>query len=462
MIPIIIFAISGVVHVYNFGWPQSVVFDEVFYGNFASQYWQGLYFFDLHPPFVKLLFAFVGKLLGLDHYNVDWTSIGNTIPIEMVNLRLIPMIAGIILPLIIYAICRRFEISKASSFVVAMMVTLESSLIVQSRFILPDIILHTFGFASILAYLEYTRRIGIGKTTWFFGISTVFASIALSIKWTGLTYLFMIIVLEMTRQYIDFESFKIYFKKTLIFTFKYLFVAIMIYLMLFAMHFSILTRSGSGDAFMSQEFQSTLEDNHVPTAIATPITFLDKVIELNRVMYTSSAGLTATHSNASKWYTWPIMLRSIFYWQGSSQNNSTIDSYIYLLGNPFVYWFSTLAIFITIILGLIKLIFKKFIPTNPDTFVIITFLIIGFLVNWLPFSFIGRVMFLYHYEAALIISIMSVGFLLDSLQPPYKKALIAIIIALTLIAFIYWAPLTYGLPISQDRLSQLIWIPSWR
>ncbi len=462
MIPIIIFAISGLVHVYHFGWPQSVVFDEVFYGNFASQYWQGLYFFDLHPPLVKLLFAFVGKLFGLDQYNVDWTSIGNSIPIEMVNLRLIPMVAGIILPLIIYAICRRFEMSKASSFVVAMMITLESSLIVQSRFILPDIILHTFGFASILTYLEYTRRIGTGKTTWFFGLSTIFASCALSIKWTGLTYLFMIIVLEMARQYIDYESFKIFFKKNLIFISKYLAISVMVYLMLFAMHFSILTHSGTGDAFMSPEFQSTLEDNHVPTAIATPMTFLDKVFELNKVMYTSSAGLTATHSNASKWYTWPIMLRSIFYWQGSSQSDGTTDSYIYLLGNPFVYWLSTLAIFITIILGIIKLLFRKIVPTNPDTFIIITFLIIGFLVNWLPFSFIGRVMFLYHYEAALIISIIAVGFLLDSLQPSYKKALIAIILVLTTASFVYWAPLTYGLPISQDKLKQLIWIPSWR
>ena len=462
MIPIIIFAISGLVHVFKFGWPQSVVFDEVFYGNFASQYWHGLYFFDLHPPFVKLLFAFVGKILGLDEYNVDWSSIGNVIPPDMVNLRLIPLIAGIILPLIIYAICRRFEISKASSFVVSFMITLENSLIVQSRFILPDIILHTFGFASILAYLEYTRRLGNNKTSWFFGLSTVFASIALSIKWTGLTYLFMIVVLEIVRQYLDYESLKIFFKKIFIFVFKYLFIAIFVYLMLFEMHFSILTHSGSGDPFMSEAFQSTLEENHVPRLISTPMTFIDKVIELNRVMYTSSAGLTATHSNASKWYTWPLNLRSIFYWQGSSSGDGTTDSYIYLLGNPFVYWLSSLAILITIILGLIKLVFYKKIQTNPDTFVIIIFLVIGYLVNWLPFSFIGRVMFLYHYESALIISIISVGFLLDSLQPIYKKILIAIIIILTTASFIYWAPFTYGLPISSEKLSSLIWISSWR
>ena len=166
MIPILIFAISGLIHVINFGIPRSVVFDEVFYGNFASQYWQGLYFFDLHPPFVKLLFAFIGKIFGLDSYIVDWTSIGNSLPENLVNLRLIPMIAGIILPVIIYAICRRFDFSKTSSFFVSMMIIFENSLIVQSRFILPDIILHTFGFASILAYQEYTKRLGLGKNSW--------------------------------------------------------------------------------------------------------------------------------------------------------------------------------------------------------------------------------------------------------------------------------------------------------
>lgn len=462
MIPILIFAISGLIHVINFGIPRSVVFDEVFYGNFASQYWQGLYFFDLHPPFVKLLFAFIGKIFGLDSYIVDWTSIGNSLPENLVNLRLIPMIAGIILPVIIYAICRRFDFSKTSSFFVSMMIVFENSLIVQSRFILPDIILHTFGFASILAYQEYTKRLGLGKNSWFFGLSTVCAAIALSIKWTGLTYLFIIVVLELIRQFIDFENFKNFFKNSIIFIIKYLFIATIIYLSLFAIHFAVLNKSGTGDAFMTQEFQSTLENNHTDLTSARPLTFIDKLIELNRTMFTASSGMTATHPNSSKWYTWPLMIRSIFYWQGSSMNNEQTDTYIYLLGNPFVYWLSTISITIVILLSIVKIIFFKKIKTNPDTFAILAFLTIGYLVNLLPFALIGRVMFLYHYEAALIISIISLGFLADSLQPKVKYSLISLILIVTIWSFIHWSPITYGYPISNDALKSLMWLSSWR
>lgn len=462
MIPILIFAISGIVHVINFGIPHSVVFDEVFYGNFASQYWQGLYFFDLHPPFVKILFAFIGKIFGLDNYIVDWTSIGNSLPENLVYLRIIPTIAGILLPIIIYAICRRFDLSKISSFFVSMLIVFENSLVVQSRFILPDIILHTCGFASILAYQEYTKRIGTSKTTWFFGLSTVLSAIALSIKWTGLTYLFIIIILELVRQYIDFESLKILIKNSLLFTLKYLFIAVIIYLSLFAIHFSVLSTSGTGDVFMTQEFQSTLEGNRANTNIQNKPDFIDKFIELNRIMFTSSSGMTATHPNSSEWYTWPLMIRTIFYWQGPSVFSQANDTYIYLLGNPFIYWLATLSIIITILLSLTKVAFYKKISTDPETFSVLTFLVVGYLANLLPFALIGRVMFLYHYEAALIISIIAIGFLVDSMQPKIKYLLISIILIISIWSFIHWSPLTYGYPISEESLKSLMWLSSWR
>ena len=39
--------LSGITHFAYFGYPDSVVFDEVHFGNFASAYTDGNYFFDI-------------------------------------------------------------------------------------------------------------------------------------------------------------------------------------------------------------------------------------------------------------------------------------------------------------------------------------------------------------------------------------------------------------------------------
>jgi len=46
--------------------PGSVVFDEVHFGGQAAHYLTRTFFFDVHPPLGKLLFAAVGYLAGFD------------------------------------------------------------------------------------------------------------------------------------------------------------------------------------------------------------------------------------------------------------------------------------------------------------------------------------------------------------------------------------------------------------
>jgi dolichyl-phosphate-mannose-protein mannosyltransferase len=45
-------------------WPPYCVFDEIAFGNFTNSYIQRTHFIDVHPPFAKLLFAFVGYVCG--------------------------------------------------------------------------------------------------------------------------------------------------------------------------------------------------------------------------------------------------------------------------------------------------------------------------------------------------------------------------------------------------------------
>jgi dolichyl-phosphate-mannose--protein O-mannosyl transferase len=251
-------------------------------------------------------------------------------------------------------------------------------------------------------------------------------------------------------------------------------LAFVIYYSVFAIHFAILTNSGPGDAFMSARFQKTLVGSQFannPTVSSEGNA--EKFVEMNVEMMAANVRLDATHPYSSKWYTWPIMQRDIFYWQGDRAPDSTDPrGYIYLLGNPEVYWLGSASALFLIILWLVTKVWRKNeriaslpgLKQDPHEFKFkLFFIVFGYLINFLPFIFIGRVMFLYHYEAALLFSVMALAMILDFIQVPKMKlitSIILVIIALGL--FIYFSPLTYGTTISDQTLMQRMWLPSWR
>lgn len=83
--------------------------------------------------------------------------------------------------------------------------------------------------------------------------------------------------------------------------------------------------------------------------------FLGKFLELQKVMWVTNAGLTDRHVFDSRPHSWPRLRRGIvrfnartyahFMLTFSSQNFWVKDHrQIYLMGNPWVWWLSTLAV----------------------------------------------------------------------------------------------------------------------
>lgn len=472
MIPILLLIISAITHFIFFGHPGAVVFDEVHFGTFVSAYWHGSFFFDVHPPLGKLIYALFGYLFGAQGSVADFMAIGNALPSSIVMLRTIPILAGTILPLIIYAICRRLNLSKLVSLTAGMLIALENSLIVQSRFILLDSFTLLFGFLSLFFYLEFVRR----KTedTLYFKIflilSALFSAAAFSVKWTGLSFLGLIILMELYRRYESSNNIRrgifIAIKKVLPFAGLYVGITLAIYFGVFIVHFALLPRTGTGDAFMTPAFQRTLIGNPYSFDYSLPkIDITNEFLELNARMFTANQSLTASAPYSSAWYTWPFMQRDIFYWQESNSPNITVNSYIYFLGNPVIYWFGTLVM-VLLISKCIWLFFfkngKAAYTNNPSERFAILFVVAGYLANLLPFIFIGRVMFIYHYETALVFSVIGIALLLDMIPLPRKREITISLIGLAALSFIFFSPLTYGTPLSNAELANRIRFSSWR
>ena len=428
----IILGLSIVTHFIFFGLPKETVFDEVHFGKFVSAYFSHEYYFDIHPPLGKLLIAGAGRIVNFSP-EFDFGQIGEKYNNNKYTaLRLLPTLAGTLLPLVIYLLCLEIGFKRRTAFLAGLLIIFENSILVQSRFILMDAFLILFGFTALFFYFKFQNK----NRSHYLLLAGTFSALSFSIKWTGMAFLGIIILLELLRVLRDIKINKNKtFESTAVFSAgKYLVLVI---------HFSLLTKSGTGDAFMTPTFQASLigNSNQGNTSVGH-INILNKFLELNEQMYISNQSLTATHSYSSKWYTWPLMIRPIYYWVSGNAK-------IYLLGNPIIWWLSTMAVIHTII-------YSFFHGSRDKT----SNLLLGmYLASFLPFILIGRVMFLYHYMSALIFAIMLLAY---NISQSNNKWVYSTLIVVSIITFIYFAPLTYGLPITPNHQAGRIWLTSWQ
>ncbi|KAK8139876.1 glycosyltransferase family 39 protein [Apiospora sp. TS-2023a] len=269
--------------------PNEVVFDEVHFGKFASYYLEKTYFFDVHPPFGKLLFAFMGWLVGYDghfHFeNIGDSYISNKVP--YVAFRAMPAILGSLTVTVTYLIMWESGYSLPACIVAAGLVLLDNAHIGQTRLILLDATLVLAMACSLLFYIKFykQRHEPFGRKWWKWLILTGFAlSCDISTKYVGL-FAFVTIgsaviidlwdLLDVKRPGggLSLPDFGKHFAAR---AFGLIIMPFIFYLFWFQVHFSILSRSGPGDDFMSPEFQETLSDN-VMLANAVTIDYYDTI-----------------------------------------------------------------------------------------------------------------------------------------------------------------------------------------
>ncbi len=438
---ILIIASIGI-HFAFFGRPNETVFDEVHFGKFVSSYYTGEYHFDIHPPGGKLMIAGFAKLFNFT-LEYSFAQIGQAFPDhKYLALRFLPVLAGALLPIIIYLLALELGLSVIGAFGAGMLIALDNAILTQSRYILLDPFLLLFGFSALLFYFRWHSKGGQLNLL----AMAIFAGLAASVKWTGIGFLGLAGVIELANVIKNFSLRRIGYL-----ILYFVLVPLLLYFTIFAIHFSLLTKSGEGDAFMTPAFQSSLENSvYEDDPGFKPLNLVQKFTELNGEMYRANSTLTATHSYGSKWYTWPFMTRPIYYWNHHS-DTLPAEEKIYLIGNPFIWWGSTIALLYLLFTSLGREFFQK-----KTVWVILG----GYFLNLLPFVGISRVMFLYHYLTSYVFAILALAYLLD--QRANKKKIILTVLAIAGLFFLWFSPLSYGLPLEAGDFRQRIWLPSWQ
>lgn len=433
--------------------PPAIVFDEVYFRTFAANYLTDHYYFDIHPPLIKLLFGTVGKFAGLSSAQIADGDVGAIV------LRLVPALAGALLVPLIYIIIRQFGLGRRVATLGALFVLFDNALLVESRFVLMDSILLLFGMGALSCYLAMRKSQGMVRWAWVLAMA-VLLGLLVTTKWTGLAMVGLLAVawiVEGVQKRIDW-------RQLLGEAVVVLSVMAAIYIGTFAVHFAHLTHSGDGDAFMSEKFRSTLVGNPKYDKNAH-MAMWDKIVELNTKMYTAQNTLVdVQHPYSSKWYTWPFEIRPVYYFQGVEVKDSKIQAHIYLLGNPVMWWTSAVATLAALLVWLVK---PRWLGSRRR---LTAFLLLGYGINFIPFAFIDRPMFLYHYLFALLFSILitCVMFaqLFDWQRRKYGMKVVhqtfwGVAIAV-LLGFLFFFPISYGWPVTPDDLQMRIWLPTWR
>jgi len=439
---------------YHFGQPNQIVFDEIYFSKFATDYFKGEYYFDIHPPLAKMMMAGWAKVSGAEiPIDFDFKNIGREYTDNFYKyLRFFVSIFGALFSLVIYFFTKELFQNKLAGFMAGLFVVFDNALLTQSRLILMDIFLLFFGFLGLWLLL-LTKKKDKKSKSWFWLtiLSGIFLTASFSVKWTGLIFIGVAGVILLF-DWLKNKQFKIFIKQALI-----LFVVgLVFYFLVFAIHLGILSYSGDGDVFMTPSFQKTLiaSKYYEDSSIKPASTFI-KFLELNTVMYTANANIKATHSYGSKWYTWPFLLRPIYYWFGQSEAGQS--SRIYLQGNPFIWWLG-LVTFIYWFLWLIKEFCKKI---KDAYFFPIFLLIVGYISNMMAYVFVDRVAFLYHYFPSLIFLIIGLAAFFSKYHNR-SKVIIFTLILVVIAFFQFFAPISYGLPMTEDSFQERVWIKSWQ
>ncbi|KAK6504124.1 hypothetical protein TWF506_002334 [Arthrobotrys conoides] len=282
----IVTALAFITRFYKLNHPNEVVFDEVHFGKFASFYLQRTYFFDVHPPFGKLLFALMGWFVGFDgdfkFDNIGDSYIDNKVP--YVAFRTMPALLGSLTVSVVYLTMWESGYSIPAALLAAGLVLFDNAHIGQTRLILLDATLIFSMACSIFAYVRFyrMRHVPFSRKWWKWLLLTgVALSCVISTKYVGV-FTFVTIgtavaidlwgLLDINTG-LTIQEFGYHFLARAV---GLIIVPFCFYLFWFQVHFAILYRSGTGDDFMTPAFQETLSDN-LMTLSSTNIHYYDKI-----------------------------------------------------------------------------------------------------------------------------------------------------------------------------------------
>ncbi|GEM_PF-1570975 len=456
----LILLVSAALHLVRIGTPDRPVFDEAYFATYATNDALQMPYFDIHPPFGRFLYSIPlffynkGDLAGATYVvnektpdGKSFTTTGVDKPYEnfpYMTERVVSALFGLLLIVSVFLFVRELAGERAA-LLTAFFIALENALLLDTRLILMDGMYLSFGFLALYFFFRKAKpqQEGIdteekaGKTGLapleraLFPLyqsrnpilSGIFLGLALSVKLTAIVFAGPVIVAAILKSVFTKERARHW--------------DVLWFLGVAALVFLILLIGVTNALFTPEEQLSAMGWLfNIPDLAINPSIAKATLYQL----LIGGAGYTVGGGNLmmSPWYLWPFMIEPMRFTDAGN---------IMLLGNPFVWILSTLAVLGTLLRYVRQLIRRASYSEGDNSILILLF---GYIFALLPFfTFINRATFLYHYFPALLLAIALLATLVTrALAEETKHAKMlayGAIGILTVWGFILVAPYTYGL-----------------
>ncbi len=421
---------------------NSMYFDEIYHGRTAYEFVNGLTSYEnTHPPLGKVFIALGVIIFGMNPFG--WRIAGAFFGILMVPLT--------------YLFVRKLTKNVPIATLGCILFTFDFMHFTQTRIATIDVYITFFVLAMYYFMYQYCTMsfydTPLKKTFLPLGACGICMGLGVASKWTGvyagigLALIFFYTLYQRYREYIYalkipnrssngishakiIDSFLPNTKRTIAFCLVF-FVAVP--LCIYAL-------------------------SYIPFRDYSDRGLIDRILYNQETMFNYHSTLNSTHPYSSLWYQWPIMTRPTWYYSNvltGAWGEGGMREGISAFGNPAVWWIGIPAA-----LYMVYLLIRK-----KDRKA--AFLLVGYLAQYLPWFFVTRVTFIYHYFPSVVFVVLMISYSLLQLKEHIKsqKVFVGMLLAygaLTIALFILFYPVLSGQPIDAEFVTTYLrWFDTW-
>lgn len=356
---VVLIALSAAARFYDLSQPTDLVFDEIYFVEQGRNYLEGKDFMDPHPPIAKLTIGLGIKLFG--DQPTGW--------------RLMNAVVGTALVPLFYLLARVLFRRRLAAGFAAFFVALDGLCIVDSRIAVIDIHYVTWGVAGYVSALYLVRREQFASLWRLLLTGTLMGlSVGAKLYIPFFSFLLVLGTVGFSARSFARQHGLAWMRFALYPVFVIGATASVVYVLSYLPH------------FLWGWWHSPLD--------------LVKYIVIKVPEY-QAAVADATHPYSSKWWTWPLLLRPVwYYWKDPGPAPGMVVG-IWGSGNPPIWW-----------AALPSLVLCAYYAIRERRLALI-FVVAGWVIHLAPWVGIGRTLFLYHYLPSLLFGMLALSWTLD-------------------------------------------------